>query len=120
MESEQACANTSSLGKERLLRILGVTFGVAVGIGGTIGIGILRIPGNVAALLGHSGLIMGVWIVSDCMLSPVRIPTLSWAQCCRLMADRTFMLVGHMESSVDFWSAGAIGSSGRVPWHIWR
>ncbi len=64
MEIEQPRANTSSLGKERLLRILGVTFGVAVGIGGTIGIGILRIPGSVAAQLGHSGLIMGAWIVS--------------------------------------------------------
>ena len=64
MEIEQPRVNTSSLGKERLLRILGVTFGVAVGIGGTIGIGILRIPGSVAAQLGHSGLIMGVWIVS--------------------------------------------------------
>ena len=64
METGQPPANTSSLGKERLLRILGVTFGVAVGIGGTIGIGILRIPGSVADHLGHSGLIMGAWIVS--------------------------------------------------------
>ena len=64
METEQSRANTSSRGKERLLRILGVTFGVAVGIGGTIGIGILRIPGSVAAQLGHSRLIMGAWIVS--------------------------------------------------------
>ncbi len=63
METGQPPANTSSLSKERLLRILGVTFGVAVGIGGTIGIGILRIPGSVAAQLGHSGLIMGAWIV---------------------------------------------------------
>lgn len=50
--------------KQRLLRILGVTFGIAVGIGGTIGIGILRIPGSVAAQLGSASLIMGVWIVS--------------------------------------------------------
>src|SRR6476619_4741400 len=64
METEEPRPNTSSLGKERLLRILGVTFGVAVGIGGTIGIGILRIPGSVAAELGNSGLIMGAWIVS--------------------------------------------------------
>jgi APA family basic amino acid/polyamine antiporter len=64
METEQVLANSPSLSKERLLRILGVTFGVAVGIGGTIGIGILRIPGSVAAQLGNSGLIMAVWIVS--------------------------------------------------------
>jgi APA family basic amino acid/polyamine antiporter len=64
MSTDRALANSSSLSKERLLRILGVTFGVAVGIGGTIGIGILRVPGAVAAQLGHSGLIMVVWIVS--------------------------------------------------------
>src|SRR5438067_13118105 len=64
METDQALATSPSLSKERLLRILGVTFGVAVGIGGTIGIGILRIPGSVAAQLGNSGLIMAVWIVS--------------------------------------------------------
>src|SRR5436305_6214950 len=64
METGRVLVNSPSLGKERLLRILGVTFGVAVGIGGTIGIGILRIPGSIAAQLGHSGLIMAVWIVS--------------------------------------------------------
>src|SRR5436190_608924 len=62
METEQALAIRPSLSKERLLRILGVTFGVAVGIGGTIGIGILRVPGSVAAHLGNSGLIMAVLI----------------------------------------------------------
>src|SRR5436189_1261157 len=64
METDRAVTNSASLSKERLLRILGVTFGVAVGIGGTIGIGILRVPGSVAAHLGHSGLIMAVWILS--------------------------------------------------------
>lgn len=59
-----AVIDLSSAGKNRLLRILGVTFGLAVAIGGTIGIGILRIPGSVAAQLGHGGLIMAVWIVS--------------------------------------------------------
>ena len=64
METHRALVDSPSFSKERLLRILGVTFGVAVGIGGTIGIGILRIPGSVAAQLGHSGLIMAAWIVS--------------------------------------------------------
>src|SRR5207248_10416216 len=63
METDRALTNSASLSKERLLRILGVTFGVTVGIGGTIGIGILRVPGSDAAHLGHSGLIMAVWIL---------------------------------------------------------
>jgi APA family basic amino acid/polyamine antiporter len=64
METHRALVDSPSFSKERLLSILGVTFGVAVGIGGTIGIGILRIPGSVAANLGYSGLIMAAWIVS--------------------------------------------------------
>jgi len=64
MEAHRALVDSPSFSKERLLRILGVTFGVAVGVGGTIGIGILRIPGSVAAHLGHGGLIMAVWIIS--------------------------------------------------------
>jgi len=46
-----------------LLRILGVGFGVAVIFGGTIGVGILRLPGTVAAQLGNDRLILAVWVV---------------------------------------------------------
>lgn len=45
-----------------LLRILGIGFGIAVTVGGTIGVGILRTPGMVAAQLGNPLLIIGVWI----------------------------------------------------------
>ncbi|MGH9323360.1 MAG: hypothetical protein ACRD3V_26195, partial [Vicinamibacteria bacterium] len=40
-----------------LLRILGLSFGLAVILGGTIGVGILRTPGSVAAALGSRSLI---------------------------------------------------------------
>lgn len=46
-----------------LLKILGVGFGIAVTIGGTIGTGILRKPGQVAADLRDPVWIMGVWIL---------------------------------------------------------
>lgn len=46
-----------------LLRILGVAFGLAVAIGGTIGVGILRVPGIVATEVGTSSLIMTAWII---------------------------------------------------------
>ncbi len=46
----------------KLLRILGVAFGVAVTVGGTIGVGILRRPGSVAAQLGNTWLILAMWI----------------------------------------------------------
>lgn len=47
----------------RLLSILGVGFGLAGAVGGTIGAGILRTPGLVAAELGEPGLILGAWLL---------------------------------------------------------
>jgi len=47
----------------RLLRILGVGFGVAVGVGSMIGTGILRTPGLVAGYLGTVWMVIAVWIL---------------------------------------------------------
>lgn len=46
-----------------LLRVLGVGFGLAVTVGGTIGMGILRTPGEIAAQLPTEKLFIGVWIL---------------------------------------------------------
>jgi len=46
-----------------LLRVLGVGFGLAVTIGGTIGMGILRTPGEIAKQLPSPSLFIGIWIV---------------------------------------------------------
>jgi APA family basic amino acid/polyamine antiporter len=46
-----------------LLRVLGVGFGLAVTLGGTIGMGILRTPGEVAKQLPTPTLFIGIWIV---------------------------------------------------------
>ena len=47
----------------KLLQVLGVSFGVAVIVGNTILVGILRTPGDVAAWLPSPVLFLGVWIV---------------------------------------------------------
>jgi len=47
----------------RLLRVLGLVFGLAVIIGNTIGAGILRAPGGVAELLPNKWLFLGAWLV---------------------------------------------------------
>lgn len=52
----------STVNTGHLLRVLGVGFGVAVIIGNTIGAGILRTPGEVAAQLPHAWLFLGVWL----------------------------------------------------------
>ena len=59
------CTDTvrASRKTEHLLRILGVGFGIAVGVGNTIGTGILRTPGEVASYLGSASLVFAVWIL---------------------------------------------------------
>ena len=47
-----------------LLRILGLWFGVAIVIGGTIGAGILRTPGLVMAHAGSPATAVMVWILA--------------------------------------------------------
>jgi basic amino acid/polyamine antiporter, APA family len=49
--------------KNRLLRILGVPFGIAVIIGGTVGVGILRSPGAIAEQLHSVWMIVLVWVL---------------------------------------------------------
>src|SRR6266581_1008919 len=56
-------AATQAKSHGTLLRVLGVGFGLAVTIGGTIGMGILRTPGEVAARLPTPKLFIGVWIL---------------------------------------------------------
>jgi len=46
-----------------LLRVLGVGFGLAVTVGNTVGSGILRTPGEVAAQLPRTELYLLVWLV---------------------------------------------------------
>ncbi len=56
--SDAAPAGTAG----RLLQVLGVAFGLAVIVGNTIGMGILRTPGEVAERLPSVPLFLGVWI----------------------------------------------------------
>jgi APA family basic amino acid/polyamine antiporter len=49
-----------------LVRILGLGFGLAVTFGGTVGVGILRLPGTIAGQLGSFWLIQMVWIAGGC------------------------------------------------------
>src|SRR6476661_5205359 len=59
----QAAATATFSGSRGLIRILGIGFGLAVIVGSTIGIGVLRTPGLVAGQLPSRGAILAVWIV---------------------------------------------------------
>ncbi len=48
-----------------LLRILGLGFGLAFAFGSIVGVGILRLPGIVAASLGDPTLIMLAWVIGE-------------------------------------------------------
>jgi APA family basic amino acid/polyamine antiporter len=50
-------------GTKQLWKVLGTTFGVAVTLGGTIGTGILRKPGPIAASLHDPILIISLWVL---------------------------------------------------------
>ena len=50
------------MAQNQLKKLLGVGFGVAVTIGGTIGTGILRKPGPIAEDIGNPTLIIAVWL----------------------------------------------------------
>lgn len=62
MSSAAPAASASHAQRRGLLRVLGVTFGLAVIVGNTIGAGILRTPGQVAQQLPSTGLYLAVWI----------------------------------------------------------
>jgi basic amino acid/polyamine antiporter, APA family len=54
---------TTGAPRTSLSRILGLGFGLAVIFGGTVGVGILRLPGTIAAQMGSFWPIMLVWVV---------------------------------------------------------
>ncbi len=64
-----------------LLRALGISFGLAVTIGNTIGMGILRTPGEIASQLPNPWLFMTVWLAGGifaflCVLSIAEVATM--------------------------------------------
>ncbi|HEV8449724.1 MAG TPA: APC family permease [Gemmatimonadaceae bacterium] len=48
---------------QSLIRMLGLTFGLAVTVGNTIGAGILRTPGEIAGYLPNSFAFVGIWVI---------------------------------------------------------
>jgi APA family basic amino acid/polyamine antiporter len=59
----EGAARSDAGARGHLLRVLGVVFGLAVTVGITIGMGILRTPGEVAARLPNAWLFIGAWLL---------------------------------------------------------
>lgn len=59
--NEPDVVETPATEQNALLRILGLGFGLAIVVGGTVGVGILRNPGGVAEQLGSVSLILIAW-----------------------------------------------------------
>ncbi len=103
--------------KGSLLRILGVSFGIAVIVGDTIGSGILRTPGEIAGHLGSYGAILVVWILGGvyalfCTFSVTELGTMlpfagGWyVYSRRAMGDFAGFLVGSSDAVVNTVSNG--------------
>ena len=103
----QEARGTKSPG--RLLQVLGVAFGLAVLVGNTIGMGILRTPGEIAAQVPSIPLFMGVW-VAGALYALLGALTVSELVAMRPRSGGMYPLVrqdwGPIRAS---WSAGAIG-----------
>ncbi len=56
-------------GHGKLITTLGVGFGIAVAIGNTIGAGVVRTPGEIAALLPSTWLYFAAWAVGGIYMS---------------------------------------------------
>src|SRR5215472_7301308 len=111
MSSSLSAASDSAGRKPGLLRILGVGFGIAVIFGGTVGVGILRLPGAVAAQLGNYWLILLAWMVGGlyALLGSISITELGAMLPRR--ADSTSMPVGHLAGLRDSRPGGETGST---------
>lgn len=65
-EVKSAADSGVAASRTSLSRILGLGFGIAVIFGGTVGVGILRLPGTIAGQLGSFWPIMLVWAAGGC------------------------------------------------------
>jgi basic amino acid/polyamine antiporter, APA family len=61
LATKSSSVEAHHVGRGRLITTLGVGFGIAVAIGNTIGAGIVRAPGEIAALLPSTGLFFAAW-----------------------------------------------------------
>jgi APA family basic amino acid/polyamine antiporter len=115
-ESVSATSDAPARSRSHLLRILGAGFGVAVILGGTIGSGILRTPGEIAARLGSPGWIVAVWLLGGayalfCTVSVTELGTMLpfaggwWVYSRRAFGDYAGFLVGCSDWMVQTVSA---------------
>src|SRR5687768_12356031 len=65
----------------RLLRVLGFSFALAVGVGGVIGGGILRTPASVVDAVGNVGIALLVWaaVAVHCLIQANSVAEVSAA-----------------------------------------
>lgn len=61
--SDSSTAATAASSSGKLLRVLGVGFGIAVAVGSSVGGGIMRTPAEIAARLPSAWLILLAWVV---------------------------------------------------------
>ena len=90
-----------------LLRVLGLGFGIAAVIGGTVGSGLMRAPGPVAAALGDPATILAFWALGGVLTLISAMPTIELATALPraggpvVYAERAF---GHAAGTLVGWA----------------
>jgi len=97
-----------------LTRILGLGFGLAIAFGGTVGVGILRLPGTLAAALGDSRLIILFWVLGGCMPCSARWPSPNSRPCCPRQAGSMSMRGGRSATARVRRRLERLGQPGRL------
>ncbi len=113
MKTDEATGREADGG--RLLRVLGVAFGVAVVVGGTIGQGILRTPGLVAQGAGTPLLIIVLWVLGGVVALIDSMSTVELASSIRqtggpyTFARRAFGALAGLAVGICDWLANVAG-----------
>ncbi|WP_185965000.1 APC family permease [Glacieibacterium frigidum] len=94
-------------GQPHLLRVLGLGFGIAAVIGGTVGSGLMRAPGPVAAALGDPATILAFWALGGVLTLAMAMPMIELATALPraggpvVYAERAF---GHTAGTLVGWA----------------
>lgn len=105
----------SDTDSSHLLRVLGIAFGVAVVVGGTIGQGILRTPGMVAQGVQSEPLMLTLWIVGGGIAMIDAMSTVELASSIRLaggpyvFARRAFGSFAGLATGLTDWLGNIAG-----------
>ena len=102
-------ASTQSHPQRKLLRVLGLAFGLAAVVGGMVGQGILRTPGIVAGAAHSPELILLLWLAGALIVAISAVAYIELGTAIPCAGDRTTSCGAASETLPGWRSAGDAG-----------